>query len=216
MAPEPVGEDKAPPAPARANGATELRRLRAERDALEARALEAERRAEVLAEELAQAYADLAAADDGLSLFDELAPDDTPGLAADGSDPSVLPIALGGTAVVTAMVGLLASFDRGVASPVALLMFALTALLAYLAWNSRVERFEISVSRGMVYVNSSSTSYRFDLRTSTTRVEMTGQPGDPGWQVQFLRRHLDPFTVDASMVDPHEFTRQLREWRPEL
>ena len=216
MATEPVGEDKAPPAPSRATGADELRRLRAERDALEARALEAERRAEALAAELSQAYADLAADDDRLSLFDELAPDDTPGLAADGSDPSVLPIALGGTAVVTAMVGLLAAFDRGVASPIALLMFALTVLLAYLAWNSRVERFEVSVSRGMVYVDSSSTSYRFDLRTSTTRVEMYGQPGEPGWQVQFLRRHLDPFTVDASMVDPHEFTRQLREWRPEL
>jgi hypothetical protein len=215
VATEPVGEGKAPPKPARATGAAELRRLRAERDALEARAVEAERRAEALEAELAQARAELA--DDGrLSIFDDVPDDDTPGRAADGSDPAVLPLALGGTAVVTAMVGLLAAFDRGLVSPVSLLMFALTGLLAYLAWNSRVETFEVSVSRGMVYVDSSSSSYRFDLRTSTTQIEMSGQPGEPGWEVRFLRRHLEPFKIDASMVDPTEFVHQLRQWRPEL
>ena len=74
----------------------------------------------------------------------------------------------------------------------------------------------MSVGRGMVYIDSSSDSYRFDLRSSTTKLEMTGQPGDAGWQLRFLRRHLDPFTVDATMVDPVEFVRQVREWRPEL
>lgn len=217
MAPEPVGDDQPPPAPDRATGADELRRLRAERDALEARALEAERRAEALAAELAEARAELEADPERLSLFDDVAPgDDTPGRAADGSDPSVLPMALTGTAVVTAMVGVLAAYNRGVASLFAILMFALTALLAYLAWNSRVEKFEVSVSRGMVYIDSGSNSYRFDLRTPTTRIEMTGQPGEADWQVRFLRRHLAPFTVDSTMVDPTEFVRQLREWRPEL
>jgi hypothetical protein len=216
VAPEPVGDDESLPAPDRAPGAAELRRLRAERDALEARALEAERRAEGLAAELAEARAEMAADDDRLSLFDDLAADDTSGLAADGSDRGVLPMALGATAVVAAMVGVLAAYDRGVASPVAILMFVLTILLGYLAWNRRAERFEVSVSRGMVYIDSSSSSYRFDLRTPKTQVEMSGRPGEAGWQVRFLRRHLDPFTVDATMVDPAEFVRQLREWRPEL
>ncbi|WP_181407607.1 hypothetical protein [Nocardioides sambongensis] len=45
---------------------------------------------------------------------------------------------------------------------------------------------------------------------------MIGRPGDSGWQVRFRRRGLDPYVVDASMVDPHAFVRQLREWRPEL
>jgi hypothetical protein len=216
VAPEPVGEPKKPPAPQQRSAAAEIRRLQAQRDALEARALEAERRAEALAAELADARAELAADPNRISLFDDLAPDDPQGRAADGSDPGVVPIALGGTAVVTAMIGLLAAIDRGLFSPVALLMFALTCLLGYLAWNSRVERFQVSVSRGMVYIDSSSNSYRFDLRTPTTQIEMIGQPGERGWQVRFLRRHLDPFPVDASMVDPVEFVRQLREWRPEL
>jgi hypothetical protein len=193
-----------------------IRRLRAERDALEARAVEAEQRAEALAAELADARAELAVDPTRLSLFDDL-PDAEPNpRAADGSDPAVLPIALGATALVAAMVALLAALDRGLASPVALVMLGLACLLAYLAFQSRVERFEVSVSRGMVYIDSSSNSYRFDLRQPTTEVEMTGQPGEPGWQVRFLRRHLDPFTVNSTMVDPVEFVRQLREWRPEL
>ena len=216
MATEPVGEQQAPPAPARRSAADEIRRLRAERDALEERALEAERLAESLAAELAEARAALDVDPSGLSLFDDL-PDEGAGpRAADGSDPAVLPIALGATALVAAMVALLAALNGGLGSPVALVMLGLACLLAYLAWNSRVERFEVSVSRGMVYIDSSSNSYRFDLRQPTTEVEMTGQPGQPGWQVRFLRRHLDPFTVDATMVDPGEFVRQLREWRPEL
>ena len=216
MATEPVGEKNTPPAPARTSAAEEIRRLRAERDALEQRALEAEQRAEELAAELAEARAEPAVDPGRLSLFDDL-PDEQPSRrAADGSDPAVLPIALGATALVAAMVALLAALNRGLGSPVALVMLGLAGLLAYLAWQSRVEHFEVSVSRGMVYIDSSSNSYRFDLRQPTTEVEMTGHPGQSGWQVRFLRRHLDPFAVDATMVDPVEFVRQLREWRPEL
>ncbi len=214
MATEPVGDGTT--SSVRPSGPAELRRLRAERDALEARALEAERRAEALAGELAELRAEEAVDPDRLSLFDDLPPDDTPGRATGSSDPAVVTLALGGTAVITGVVALYAAFDRGLISPVALLLLAVTFLLGYLAWNSKEEKFEISVGRGMVYIDSSSDSYRFDLRSSTTKIEMIGQPGDPGWQLRFLRRHLDPFTVDATMVDPVEFVRQVREWRPEL
>lgn len=214
MATEPVGGQPAPTA--RPSGPAELRRLRAERDALEERALAAEQYAAELAAELADLRAQAEVDPGRLSLFDDLPPDDTPGVAADGSDPAVVPVALGGTAVVTGMVAILAAVDRGILSPVALLMTALTCLLAYLAFNSRVETFEVSVSRGMVYIDSSSNSYRFDLRSTSTQVEMSSHPGQPGWQVRFVRRHLDPFVVDATMVNPHDFVRQLREWRPEL
>jgi hypothetical protein len=214
MATEPVGDGTA--SSVRPSGPAELRRLRAERDALEARALEAERLAEELAAELSELRAEQAVDPDRLSLFDDLPPDDTHDLADNVSDPAVVTLALGGTAVITGVVALYAAFDRGLFSPIALLLLAVTVLLGYLAWNSREETFEVSVSRGMVYIDSSSDSYRFDLRSSTTKIEMTGQPGDAGWQLSFLRRHLDPFTVDATMVDPVEFMRQVREWRPEL
>ncbi len=214
MATEPVGDQTA--SSVRLSGPAELRRLRAERDALEARALEAERLADALAAELADLRAEQAVDPDRLSLFDDLPPDDTHRVSEDGSDPAVVLLALGGTAVVTGVVAVYAALDRGLFSPVALLLLAVTVLLGYLAWNSREETWQVSVGRGMVYIDSSSDSYRFDLRSSTTKIEMTGQPGNAGWQLRFLRRHLDPFTVDATMVDPVEFVRQVREWRPEL
>lgn len=214
MATEPVGDQTA--SSIRPSGPAELRRLRAERAALEARALAAEARADALAAELAELRAEQVVDPGRLSLFDDLPPEDSGEPTRDGGDPSVVPLALGGTAVVSGMVALYAMFDRGLLSPLTLLLLALTCLLGYLAWNSRAETFEVAISRGMVYIDSSSDSYRFDLRSSTTRLEMIGQPGDPGWQLRFLRRHLDPFTVDSSMVDPVEFVRQIREWRPEL
>ena len=217
MATEPVTGDRTPAD--RPSGKAELRRLRAERDELEQRALAAEQRAAELAAEVAALRAQLAEPVDPnrLSLFDEVG-EDAAGPGGDGRDHSVVPLVLGGVAVVSGMVAVLALVNRGPASPVTLLMLALTVLLGYLAWNNRVEHWNVSVGRGMVYIDSGtgSASYRFDLRSSSTEVEMTGQPGDPGWQVRFLRRHLDPFTVDASMVDPHEFVAQLREWRPQL
>jgi hypothetical protein len=216
VATEPVGEQHPPTAPVRGSAADEIRRLRAERDALEERALEAERLAEALAAELAETRAGLAVDPGRLSLFDDPPDEEAGPRAADGSDPAVLPVALGATALVAAMVALLAVVNRGLGSPVALVMLGLAGLLAVLAWNNRVERFEVSVDRGLVSIDSSSHSYRFDLRQPTTEVDMTGRPGQPGWEVRFLRRHLDPFTVDATMVDPVEFVRQLREWRPDL
>ena len=88
MATEPVGDGTA--SSVRPSGPAELRRLRAERDALEARALEAERRAEALAGELAELRAEQAVDPDRLSLFDDLPPDDTPGRTEGGSDPAVV------------------------------------------------------------------------------------------------------------------------------
>ncbi len=119
MATEPVGDQAAPPVqpPVQPSGPAELRRLRAERDVLEARALAAERQAAELSSELAQLRAEQAIDPHRLSLFDDLPADDTYGLADDGSDPTVVPIALGGTAVVTGMVGLFAVLDRGLFSP---------------------------------------------------------------------------------------------------
>ena len=96
VATEPVGEKRTPRTPARRPAAEEIRRLCAERDALEARALEAERLAEALAVELAEARAELAADHSRLSLFDDPADEAPAGPAADGSDPAGAPDRPGG------------------------------------------------------------------------------------------------------------------------
>lgn len=188
---------------------TDLAHLRAERDALALRV-------ETLSEELARARARitaLEAEEDGpLALFD--GGEDR--LTGDGSDPRVLSMVLGATAVVAGMVALLALLNGKLGTPFGVVMIALTILLAWGAARTRVVPVEVSVVRGMVYVQQGETSYRFEVRKPETDVEMVGQPGDPGWQVRFGRRGLEPFVVDASMVDPHDFVARLREFRPSL
>ena len=74
----------------------------------------------------------------------------------------------------------------------------------------------ISMSNGVVYVEKGETSYRFDVKHEGTLIDMVGQPGDNYWQVQFHRKGMDDFVVDADMVNAEEFVRQLREYRPDL
>jgi hypothetical protein len=55
----------------------------------------------------------------------------------------------------------------------------------------------------------------FDLAQSFTPIEVEGRPGERRWRVLFLRRGMSAYVVDASMVDPDEFMRVLRYFRPE-
>ena len=56
----------------------------------------------------------------------------------------------------------------------------------------------------------------FDLAAPHTPIEMHGQPGDRRWRVLVLRRSMSPYVIDATMVDPAQFTRVLRYYRPEV
>jgi len=192
--------------------------LRAERDALAARAEEAERLAEQLAEELAAAREQLASAEaeesdpSSLTLFDDndsLSP-------GTGADHGVLPVALGGTAFVLLVVGVLSLVNNGLASPFTLLMLGLAGVLGWTAWQVRPVGSTVHVEDGVVKIERAGSTYRFDLRSETCRVDVLGTPGDDGWRVVFRRGRLDPCTVDASMVDPARFLAEVRKHRPGL
>ena len=211
------------PGPAAGADAAELARRTAdaERRAADAerRAAEAERRAQEAEEEadrLAAEVADLRAANEPFSIFGDADPDDAAGPHHDGTDPQVVPLALGATAVVGAMVALLALLNGNLFTPFGLVILALTCALAYAATRARPQPVEVNVTRGIVYAEHKGTTYRFDLHSDATHVEMVGQPGDAYWQVKFLRRNMDPFVVDTDMVDPASFVAQLREYRPSL
>ncbi|MEO9324187.1 hypothetical protein ABFT23_11905 [Nocardioides sp. C4-1] len=196
--------------------------LVAERDALLARAVEAEALAEQLAEQLAEARRQLARRpidpDDAqhLTLFDDAPPAAARGhFAADGSDRAVLSIALAATAVVALLVCVLALVTSGV-SIFALVMLGLAAVLGWAALQTRVTPVTVEVRDGVVVVTARDDTKRFDLTNDGVRVEVQGRPGDAYWRVRFHRRALDPVDVDASMVDAATFMRRLREYRPEL
>jgi hypothetical protein len=75
---------------------------------------------------------------------------------------------------------------------------------------------KLEVHQGQLQVIQQGGTYIFDLASQYTRFEVHGQPGHRGWKVLFPRRGMAPFTVDASMVDPDDFMRVLRFFRPQL
>lgn len=194
----------------------------AERDALLARAVEAEALAEQLADELAEARRQLARQpldpDDArhLTLFDDAPPATAEGhYAADGSDRAVLSIALAATAVVALLVCVLALVSSGL-SVFALVMLGLAAVLGWAALQTKVTRVTVEVRDGIVVVTAGDDVKKFDLTNDSVKVDVQGRPEDAYWRVRFHRRALDPVDVDASMVDPAQFMRRLREHRPGL
>lgn len=194
--------------------------LRAERDALAARCADAEHQMTDLRAQLAAAHAQIAdleaaAAAEPMSIFDA-AETRSAGLATDGSDPRVLSMILAATSVVAGMVALLALVNGNLSTTFGYAMVVTTVILAWAALRTRVMATQVSMSNGVVYIEKGETSYRFDVKHQGTLIDMVGQPGDNYWQVQFHRKGMDDFVIDADMVDAEEFVRQLREYRPNL
>jgi hypothetical protein len=166
-------------------------------------------------EEAAAAAEDEAPVDEhSLSLFDGPATADETGRTADGSDATVLPMALIGVAVVAGLATLLAFFNGR--AGFGILMLGVTLALLWFASATWVTPIEVSVNRGIVYIDQGEAKHRFDLRNERTQVEMSGQPGDSNWEIRFMRRGLDPFVIRDGMVDARSFVSRLREWRPDL
>ena len=73
---------------------------------------------------------------------------------------------------------------------------------------------QLSVHGGQLQVVQGGGRFVFELG-GYTPIEVVGDPGDRNWKVLFLRRNMDPFVVDSSMVDPRAFMDMLRHYRPE-
>jgi hypothetical protein len=75
---------------------------------------------------------------------------------------------------------------------------------------------KLEIHQGQLEVVQQGGRFVFDMASQYTHVEVHGQPGKHGWKVLFPRRGMAPFTIDGSMVDPDDFMRVLRFFRPEL
>jgi hypothetical protein len=97
------------------------------------------------------------------------------------------------------------------------LSIALTvgAVLALgVALRRRAQSSEVHLDRGTLRLRFGDHQHTFYLNSPSTKLEMTGQPGDRDWKVQVLRRGMAPVTIDAKDVDPVAFTDALHQWRP--
>jgi hypothetical protein len=96
------------------------------------------------------------------------------------------------------------------------LSIALTvgALLALsVALRRRAQSSEVLLDRGTLRLRFGDNHHTFYLNSPSTRLEMTGRPGDRDWKVQVVRRGMAPVTIDAKDVDPVAFTEALHQWR---
>lgn len=113
----------------------------------------------------------------------------------------------------TAATGYAAYQDRATTMiGVAATLGVLTAIL-WAIWAGSVVT-TLSVRGGQLEIIRAGSRHRFDLASDYTPIEIVGEPGSRKWKVLFHRKSMAPFVVDASMVDPVEFSRVVRHYRP--
>jgi hypothetical protein len=117
-----------------------------------------------------------------------------------------------GSAVVVSIVALQQRDEASIG--IAVTLWVLTAIIWAVLSGTSVTR--LSVRGGQLQVLQHGVRTTIDLASSYTPVEVYGRPGKHGWMVVFRRRDMSSFVIDHSMVDPTEFMRVLRYYRPEV
>ncbi|SFC34131.1 hypothetical protein SAMN04487968_105242 [Nocardioides terrae] len=95
---------------------------------------------------------------------------------------------------------------------IAVTLWVLTGIIWAVHSGTSVTR--MSVRGGQLQVVQHGVRTTIDLTSTYTPVEVHGRPGRHGWKVVFRRRDMSQFVIDPSMVDPNEFMRVLRYYRP--
>jgi hypothetical protein len=117
-----------------------------------------------------------------------------------------------GVVALTAFLGLWARLDSRALAGLPVLMLALSVALV-LAWFGRPVS-EVRVEYGTLVVSTGDSEQRLDV--AGVELDVVGSPDRRGWRVRFRRPGRRALVVDASMVDPHEFTEVMGRWRPDL
>ena len=91
-------------------------------------------------------------------------------------------------------------------------------ILVLVIWATRAssEPAHLKINSGHLTVQQSSGIRHFDLASKYTPLTVKGRPGLPGWKVIIEQRDQDKFVINSSMVEPKEFMRVLRYYRPDL
>ena len=102
-------------------------------------------------------------------------------------------------------------------NPESLTLAITLGVLTLVTWAIRAGSAQttLAVHGGQLHVSTGGRRTTFDLTSPYTPIEVIGRPGRRGWKVVFGRGTMRPFTVDAGLVDPHDFMAVLRAYRPE-
>jgi hypothetical protein len=102
------------------------------------------------------------------------------------------------------------NIDIGIAATVALATAVIWAIRAGATVTV------LTVRRGQLEISRQGGRMVFDLASTYTDIQVVGRPGSKKWKVLFVRRGMSPVVIDGTMVDPVDFMRVLKFFRPDL
>jgi hypothetical protein len=119
------------------------------------------------------------------------------------------------TGTVTGLAGWVAYDDRTTTN---LGTMAILAVLTLIIWAFRISSSPavLKVENGLLEIEDSGRHYVWDLRSAYTPIEVFGRPGRRKWRVWMHRPGSTTYVITSAIVDPHEFMKMLRNYRPEL
>lgn len=93
---------------------------------------------------------------------------------------------------------------------------AVAVVVTFVLWSrySSAAPATVVVKNGELDIRTRDSHHRFDLASGRTAYDVEGSPGSRGWKVLIHRTGMPAYVVNASMVDPQEFTEVLDSYRP--
>jgi hypothetical protein len=119
------------------------------------------------------------------------------------------------TGAVTGLAGWVAYDDRTTTN---LGTMAILAVLTLIIWAFKISSAPavLKVENGILEIEDTGRHYVWDLRSPYTPIEVFGRPGRRKWRVWMHRPGSTTYVITSAIVDPNEFMKMLRAYRPEL
>jgi len=117
--------------------------------------------------------------------------------------------------VTSAYAGWWAWQERSVVSYGVLASSVLLTVVLWTGWASSPVT-HLHVHGGVLEVQRSGRTERFDLTSHYTVIRRQGSPRSSRWKILIERPQNAPFVIDRSMVDPKAFTRVLQAYHHAL
>jgi hypothetical protein len=136
-------------------------------------------------------------------------------LSVEAGSRRVVGFLLFAVAVLAVLQAAVAYADPG---PVTLGLAAVLAVLTVATWRAWAHRSATTVLLvgSRLEIVRDGGRHVFDLADPLLPVDVVGLTGDRSWRVEFHRRGMAPYVLDASMVDPAELLRVLHGHRSEV
>lgn len=118
-------------------------------------------------------------------------------------------------AVLAVLQAAVAYADPGVVTLGLAVVLAALTVAAWRSWAGRSPTTVVLVGSSLELVRDGG-RHVFDLADPRLPVDVVGLVGDKSWRVEFYRRGMAPYVLDATMVDPTDFLRVLHRHRSEV